>query len=117
MTNCQLTFFSYFISQGGPTRNFLSQLWSQLSNVTVLVQYNDGNSCDKRIFQDFGECVVPTLDVKAQIRGLPYYKAIGRIIAYCILNEETIANHILVSSIVCHVALSTCKRLSYLLLL
>jgi hypothetical protein len=56
------------------------------------------------IFEDYGECVVPTQDFRVHARARPYYQAIGRIIAYCLLNKQLVANHVLVSKNLCHIA-------------
>lgn len=78
---------------GGPTRNFLMQLWNQISQVTLLL--SDGSQI--RIFDDCGEFILPSRDVKIQAKARPLYRGIGRIISYCILHKHMIANHVLVS--------------------
>lgn len=69
------------------------QLWNQI--ILVTIQQSDGS--ERRIFEDCGEYIVPSVDVKVQARARPFYRAIGRIISYCILHQQLIANHVLVS--------------------
>jgi hypothetical protein len=75
---------------GGPTRSFLMNLWNQISTVCLW----QGSTV--KIFQDFGEYVVPHIDSKTQEKGRCLYEAIGRIMAYCILHGQLIANNVLV---------------------
>ena len=69
------------------------QLWNQISQVTLLL--SDGSQI--RIFDDCGEFILPSRDVKIQAKSRPLYRGIGRIISYCILHKHMIANHVLVS--------------------
>jgi hypothetical protein len=69
------------------------QLWNQISQVTL--KQSDGS--EKKIFEDCGEFILPSINVRVQARARHIYCAIGRIIAYCILHKELIANHVLVS--------------------
>jgi hypothetical protein len=70
-------------------------LWSQIGNITL--KDTDGSDC--YIFEGFGEYVVPINNLTIQSKARFLYRAIGRIISYCILHEHcVIANHVMVST-------------------
>ncbi len=81
-------------------------LWNQLITVKLhdkkLHDESDVNR-PKKLFVDIGEYIVPTVDISTQTKARPFYRAIGRIMSYCILHKELIANHVVVSfrSVVC----------------
>jgi hypothetical protein len=80
-----------YIFLGGPTRTFLMDLWSQIG--TICIPINDSN---KTIFESCGSYVVPERNVAVQKNAQHLYRAIGRIMSYCILHEQQIANHMMV---------------------
>ena len=74
------------------------QLWNQLSTLTILFRQSDGTRISKSIFEDCGEHIIPSRNVKVQFQARHLYRAIGRIISYCIIHQQLIANHVLVSN-------------------
>lgn len=73
------------------------QLWNQISTVTILFRQSDSTCISKNIFEDCGEHIIPSRNVKIQFQARHLYRAIGRIISYCIIHQQLIANHVLVS--------------------
>ena len=74
------------------------KLWTELITVTVKL-HEDGQP--KKLFVDIGEYIVPTTDVRTQTKARSIYRAVGRIMSYCILHKELIANHVVVSNHCC----------------
>lgn len=95
--------------QGGPSREFLSLLWKHLGSLVV----DDKKKCfaergeEKkvcRLFEPNGDLnyLVPQInDLLPKNTGtrtiMAYYRAVGRVILYCIGQEMPIAAHIIVS--------------------
>jgi hypothetical protein len=82
------------VDDGGPTRQFLSEIWSQLCNLTLptpskLKLFDAGKDFLQPIVDDqFKE------DEEKELARL-YYRAIGRIMAYCIRHKFHISEQVL----------------------
>jgi hypothetical protein len=68
------------------------QLWNQITTL----QQCDGSQM--RLFDDCGEFILPSRAKRIQPEVRNRYRAIGRLISYCILHKQLIANHVLVSA-------------------
>jgi hypothetical protein len=83
-----------FICEGGPTREFLSIVWKQIGDLKV-----DIGTESIGLFVLYGKFWIPrALENNRRLpdKALVYYRAIGRIFAYCISHGEAIAHHIMV---------------------
>jgi hypothetical protein len=80
---------------GGPTREFLKNVWDQMGDLYV----ND-NGKKQRLFKVMGDAFVPAENstIEHSDAAKIFYRAFGRILAYCILHQQKIAKHAMVSS-------------------
>jgi len=88
------------VDEGGPTRAFLSQVWRQMDNLKV-----QSNGKQAALFErsELGFCKPQTNEVLQAKLGLdgnaeevcglvrPFYRALGRIMLYCLSQKITIA--------------------------
>jgi hypothetical protein len=84
-------------------------IWSQIGELTVPVkvlfdgkpQSRDGKPQfrEEPLFREYGKFFVPAYNemVKDSETAKVFYRALGRIFAYCILHNEAIANHVMPS--------------------
>lgn len=82
--------------QGGPTREFLSEVWNQLGH---LGHFDEETGLKHEMFISTGDFLAPQgnnhlvndKDTHA------YFRAVGRILLYCLGQKISIASHVLVS--------------------
>jgi hypothetical protein len=94
LTNDNNCFF-WILLLGDPTKEFLAKVWSQMGDLHV-----KEHGEEKKLFHLMHHVLVPasneTIDnSKTAVKKM--YRAFGRILAYCILHEEKIANHVMVN--------------------
>ena len=88
----------YAKDEGGPTRQFLSDVFLQLNKLSVLRKKGD----KQKLFDDQQDEFLLPLPLNDELISLEeknkakrYYRAIGRIIAYCIIHNYPIPEQVL----------------------
>jgi len=84
---------------GGPTREFLSEVWRQLGEVPNGKKM--GDSDDYKLFDNTRDVLIPQADaLQVEAEQSPvecYYRVLGRIMLHSIGQRIPIAHHVLVS--------------------
>jgi hypothetical protein len=90
--------------EGGPTRQFLSEFWRYLPRIEIQAKLTNGNDKDFKLFEQ-KEYLQPKIDFqinllqendKSEVKRC--YRAVGRVISFCILHEFHIS-HVVLSKI------------------
>ena len=96
--------FSKSLFLGGPTREFLSEVWIQSSELYLNWEMEGKKlhffACTGSYIMPLDDTVIYEYEKTRNNDFLKcakvYYRAIGRIMAYCVLNGHAIANNVLV---------------------
>lgn len=88
--------------EGGPTRQFLSVLWNYLPRIKIRTKNRYGAAIDFALFTESDNYLQPRINDeidKLQESGKKEayrcYRALGRILGFCILHEYYISNNVL----------------------